>query len=42
MAELLRGDLSADTPLMAQYLGVSFSIHAGGAFEAILLAPVPS
>jgi len=30
-AELLQGDLSGHTPMMAQYLGVTFSSFAGRA-----------
>lgn len=41
-AQLLHGDLSAHTPLMQQYLGVTFSSNTGKAFGAILLATVPS
>ncbi len=41
-AELLKGDLSRHTPMMAQYLGVTFSTNAGEAFEVILRATVPS
>lgn len=41
-AELLKGDLSGHTPMMAQYLGANFSTNAGTAFKVIFLATVPS
>lgn len=41
-AELLQGDFSAHTPMMAQYLGVTFSTNAGEALEDNLLGSVPS
>ncbi|HMM84347.1 hypothetical protein [Azohydromonas sp.] len=41
-AELLKAGLAAHTPMMAQYLGVTSSSKDGAAFEAILLATVPS
>jgi hypothetical protein len=40
--DLLKADLSAHPPMMAQYLGVTFSSFSGKAFEAHVLGSVPS
>lgn len=37
-----QGDLAAHTPMVQQYLGVTFSPNAGKASEATFLAMVPS
>lgn len=41
-AELLQGDFSAHTPMMAQYLGMTFSSFAGKALAPALMGSVPS
>lgn len=41
-AELLKSDLSRHSPMMAQYLGMTFPAFAGKAFKAILLVAAPS
>ena len=41
-AELLQGELSAHTPMMAQYLGVTFSSFADKACTGLFLGSVPS